>query len=83
MYARLLPPSLRLRTPLRDDSLVINKGLPHTRGDGPGSYGAKTKKPYVCPTHVGMARLLPGTLRLPLRLPHTRGDGPATGVFEP
>ena len=44
------------------------------RGDEPDKKAKEKRDPFVCPTCVGMNRILGPSRLLPHRLPHMRGE---------
>ena len=50
--------------------------MPHMRGDEPDYVAQLVQQAVVCPTCVGVNRMLGAIMRLRLCMPHMRGDEP-------
>mgnify|MGYP004733270355 CR=1 FL=1 len=66
-----------------DNHIAAFRRMPHVCGDEPAYQSGEMPDVYVCPTYVGMNRVL-GYLRFAEpRMPHVCGDEPAVWDFVP
>ena len=54
--------------------------MPHVRGDEPTAEEKATQLDGICPTYVGMNRILAADEAGEIHLPHVRGDEPGINL---